>query len=74
MCYDCSRLTGRLQSFTLYLCCGYEQCHNKDDNNEVFEKLRILHTTTSPRAHLDPELVWAVEPGRADAPRIIIAL
>ena len=46
-----------------------DQQHEQHD--EVFQKLRKPHATTSPRAHPDPGLAWAVGPGRAGAPRVL---
>ena len=39
-----------------------------------FRNSENLMTTTSPRAHPDPDPVRAVGPGRADAPRVRLSL
>jgi len=48
----------------------HEGDEQQSQYDEVLEKLAEPHVITSPRAHPDPGLAWAVGPGRADAPRI----
>ena len=50
---------------------GDQDDRQQEHHDEVLEKLRKPHATTSPRAFPDPGRARADGPGRADAPRVL---
>ena len=67
-------LPGGCSRLRHYLPTAIRMIASRSSTIRYFRNSENLMSTTSPRAHPDPGQAWAVGPGRADAPRVMLEI